>query len=78
MISLDVISQAAILMTCMSSIMLVNDPRPRVQRFACIFGLISEPFWYYTTITHHQWGLFAASIVYTFAWGRGFFNNWLK
>lgn len=78
MISLDALAQLAIALTCMSSIFLVNDPRPKVQRYACICGLISEPFWFYTTFVHHQWGIFAAAFVYTFSWGRGFYNQWLK
>lgn len=75
---LDAVCQAAILVLCMTGIILVNSSRTERQRYACVFGLLSEPFWFYTTIAHHQWGIFAATFVYTFAWSRGFYNQWVK
>lgn len=58
--------------------MLANDHRPNVRRFGPVFGLMSEPSWFYTTFIHHQWGLFAATFVYTFAWAKGFYNGWIR
>jgi len=75
---IDTICQIAIVLFCMSSIFIVNDPRPRVSRWGCLFGLMSEPFWFYTTYTHSQWGIFAASFVYAFSWARGVYHQWIR
>lgn len=75
--TLDVISQVFILLG-MSAMFLVNDHRASWRRFGPVLGLMAEPFWFYTTYTHHQWGIFASAFVYTFAWGRGFYNAWIR
>lgn len=71
------IAQTAIFVLSMSAIWLANDPRPAVRRFGCVFGLLAQPFWYYETFTHGQWGIFASSFVYTWSWWRGFRHQWL-
>jgi hypothetical protein len=38
--------------------------------FAC--GLASQPFWYATTIYHHQWILTIVNIAFTVSWVIGF------
>lgn len=76
--TLDNIAQGMILLTCMTSIALVNDPRRGVSKWGCVFGLISEPFWFYTCAYHEQWGLFAAAFIYTVSWARGFYFQWIK
>lgn len=75
---LDHIAQAAVLIFCLGSIYLTNDPNPRVKRWACVSGLISEPFWFYTTYYHEQWGIFISAFFYTAAWARGFYYTWVK
>ena len=35
-------------------------------------GLASQPFWYATTIFHHQWILTIVNIAFTFSWIMGF------
>lgn len=47
------------------------------KRYACIFGLISQPFFLYTTYVNNQMGMFILSIFYTYIWFIGFKNNWL-
>lgn len=46
------------------------------QRWGNVFGLLSQPFWLYATYTAEQWGMFGLSVVYTFMWIRGIYNNW--
>lgn len=55
----------------MASIWLANDPREPRQRWACIIGLIAQPFWMYETFIAGQWGIFALSFVYAAGWARG-------
>ena len=75
---IDKLCQVAILIFCLGSIYLANDPKPNVRRWACVSGLISEPFWFYTTAHHDQWGIFVSAFFYTAAWGRGFYHTWVK
>jgi hypothetical protein len=48
------------------------------KKYACIFGLISQPFWFYSAIETNQWGIFLLSIIYTVVWLIGFKNYWMK
>jgi len=48
------------------------------RKYACFFGIASQPFWFYTTYTNEQWGIFALTFFYTYAWVLGFINNWVR
>ena len=45
------------------------------SRWGYVCGLAGQPFWCYTAITHHQWGILALSIWYAYAWGIGVRNH---
>jgi hypothetical protein len=48
---------------------LISQSRsPVFNRYACIFGLLGQPFWMYTTYSSAQWGMFGITFVYTWAW----------
>ena len=49
-----------------------------LRRWACLFGMASQPFWFYASWQAEQWGIFAVSIIYMLAWMRGFWNHWLR
>lgn len=72
------IAQIGILIFGMGAVFLVNDPRPAVSRWGPVFGLCAQPFWFFETYTHEQWGIFACSFVYAYSWLRGFHNRWIK
>lgn len=57
---------------------LVNDPRVKWRRWGCVVGLIGQPFWIYSAIVAHQWGIFALSIFYTMMWWRGVYHQWVR
>lgn len=69
--------QLAILTLGVGAIWLSQDARPSVARWACICGLCSQPFWIYASWTAGQWGILGSSLLYTFAWARGFRRHWL-
>lgn len=48
------------------------------KRWGYIVGLCGQPFWFYTTITSEQWGMFALTLFYTYSWGMGIYNYWIK
>ncbi|MFM0270128.1 hypothetical protein PQQ59_06055 [Paraburkholderia aspalathi] len=56
---------------------LSQDPNAGRRRFACLFGLAGQPFWFIETWRAGEWGMFALSILWAFAWSRGFATYWL-
>jgi len=71
-------SQFFIAVFGLTAIFLTNDHRESHKKYASVCGLLSQPFWFYTTFTHEQWGIFAMSFVYAYFWWRGFNNYWIK
>lgn len=74
----DIISQVIIFVFGVSAIFMSQSINPNTQKWACIFGLTAQPFWYYVSFVGEQWGIFAMSFFYTFAWGRGLLTYWRK
>lgn len=72
------ISQLAIAIFGVTSVFLSQHSSPVFQRFACVFGLLGQPFWIYATYSTEQWGMFYLTLLYTWAWGRGFVRYWVK
>lgn len=72
------IEQVAIAATGATAVWASQDTREQVRKWACIFGLIGQPFWFYAAYTAGQWGIFAVCFLYAFAWGRGFYNHWVR
>lgn len=61
-----------------AAVYLAQDERTSRRRWACLFGLAGQPFWFFETIGAAQWGMVALSVVYTLAWLRGAHTYWWK
>ena len=48
------------------------------KRWGYIIGLIGQPAWIYTTITNEQYGITILAFFYTYSWGQGIYNYWIK
>jgi len=72
------IEQIGIALLGVTAIWLSQDKRESFRRWACIFGLMAQPFWFYTTYKAGQWGIFCLCFLYSYSWLRGVKNNWLK
>jgi hypothetical protein len=72
------IDQIAIGLCGVTAVFLSQDKRESVRRYACLFGLASQPFWFWTTWHAHQYGIFSLSFLYAFSWVRGFYAHWIK
>jgi hypothetical protein len=72
------IAQVWIVLFGASAIWLSMSPKPKVARWGCICGLLSQPAWFYETYTQGQWGIFAISFVYAASWLRGVNTHWLS
>lgn len=70
--------QVAIVFTGVAAIWLSQDSRETWRRYACLFGLAGQPFWFYSSLVSEQWGIFALSFAFTAAWAKGFREYWLS
>lgn len=61
-----------------TAIALSQSKQVKYQKWACVFGLIGQPFWFYTSYRTQQWGIFALCFLYSAAWTRGAYNHWIK
>ncbi|MFA9287555.1 hypothetical protein ACCQ08_22440 [Comamonas sp. SY3] len=48
------------------------------RRWACIFGMLGQPFWFYASWKAEQWGIFAVSVLYALAWMKGLWIHWIQ
>jgi len=69
--------QIAIVFTGAVAIWLTQQANESWKKYACLFGLAGQPFWFYASYQAEQWGVFAMCFVYTWSWLLGFKNNWL-
>jgi hypothetical protein len=60
------------------AIFLLSCKNEETRRWGYVFGLISQPFWFWAAIESGQWGIFFLSCFYTFSWIRGIWNFWVK
>jgi len=70
--------QIAIALTGVTAVFLSQSANKQLAKWACVFGLFGQPFWFYATFKAEQWGIFALCFLYTFSWARGAWNFWLK
>lgn len=70
--------QIGIAFTGAVAVFLSQDSRETWRRWACIFGMAGQPFWFYATFKAEQWGMFALCVLYAAAWARGINTHWLK
>lgn len=69
----NLISQIAITLFGCSAIWFVGR-KEQWRKWGYLLGLLSQPFWFYTVITHKQWGLFTLCCWYAYSWGQGVWN----
>ncbi len=70
--------QIAIALTGVIAIWLTQQGNERIKKYACLFGLVGQPFWFYSAYTAEQWGIFILCFFYTYSWLIGFKNNWIN
>jgi hypothetical protein len=72
------IAQTVIGICGVASVWLSQSPDVRRQKYACIYGMAAQPFWFYATWQAQQWGIFILCFFYAAAWMRGLWNHWLE
>lgn len=72
-----IIAQICIFIFGASAVWLVGRTE-KWRRWGYINGLCGGPFWLYVTAVNNQWGIFALSLFYSYSWGQGVYNFWIK
>ncbi len=73
-----IIPQLGITFTSATAVLLTQSTMPKRRKIACLFGLAGEPFWVWSTVEAHQWGILALVALYTFLWGKGFYQYYIR
>lgn len=71
------IGQFIILVSGAIAIWLTQQPNTGWQRYACLVGIVGQPFWLYSTWEAQQFGMFGLSVFYTYSWLLGIKVHWL-
>jgi hypothetical protein len=71
------IDQIGIALTGVTAIAL-SQSAPRLQPYACLFGLAGQPFWIWSAWHAGQWGILALTSLYTLAWAKGLWSHWIR
>ena len=70
--------QIIIALTGSIAIWLTQQDNKEWARYACIFGLVGQPFWFISSYNSEQWGIFALCFLYTYSWCIGLYRHWIK
>ncbi len=65
------IAQLGIALFGVLAVWLAQDSRIERRRWAPIFGLAGQPFWFWAAWSSQQWGVFALCFLYSACWARG-------
>ena len=60
------------------SLFCITRDKENVRKYAPIFGLLSQPFWIYSTYCASQFGMFILSFIYTLIWISTLIKMWFK
>lgn len=75
---MDLLIQLGIGFTGGVAIFLSQQSSPYLKKFACIFGLLGQPFWMWMAVDKGLWAVAALNLFYAYSWGVGLYNNWIK
>lgn len=70
------IVQSLIAILELLAIWLINEKSDERKKFAPIFGLLGQPFWFYSSYEAEQWGAFVLCFFFTGAWIKGIKTYW--
>ena len=74
---IDFVCQIVTPILSMTTVYLLTR-KDEIMKYGYLVGLISQPFWLFTTWYHHQPGLFIAAIFFTCRWSIGVKNYVIK
>lgn len=69
------IDQIIILILSPIAIRLLASNDRKLRLYGCIFGLVGQPFYHWSTYVNEQWGMFIVSLWFTYSYYKGLRNN---
>ena len=72
------IAQFFIAVTGVIAIWLTQSEDIDKRKYACLFGMAGQPFWFWSAYSANQWGIFLLSVFYALAWYKGIKLHWLN
>lgn len=76
--SFEIASQVCIAIFGVTAVALSQSEHQGRRKWASVFGLVGQPFWFYSSWVGEQWGIFALCFLYSISWGKGFWANWIR
>jgi hypothetical protein len=73
----DPLIQTSLAILGPTAIWLSQSRTMQFQRWACVVGLISQPFWFWSVWRSGQWGVGVVAVVCALAWLKGLWVHWL-
>lgn len=70
--------QIGIALTGAIAVFLTQSASANVRRYACIFGIVGQPFWFMAAYKAGQAGVLFVSVLYAAAWAKGFYTHWIS
>ena len=74
---MEALIQTGLMVFSCGAIWLLAQKKPWAN-WGYIVGIVGQPLWFYTTWVHAQWGIFIATCVFTYSYGQGIWNFWIK
>lgn len=71
------IAQLFIALFGVTAVLLSQAKTEAYRKYASVFGLVGQPFWFWAAYESNQWGIFVLCILYSLSWGKGFYQFWL-
>lgn len=71
------IEQVVIACTELTAMWLLQSKSVSKRKYSPIFGLLGQPFWFYSSYISHQWGTFLLCFLFTSIWFKIFYDYWL-
>ena len=71
------IEQVVIACTELTAMWLLQSKSVPKRKYSPIFGLLGQPFWFYSSYISNQWGTFLLCFLFTSIWFRIFYDYWL-
>ena len=74
---IGMIEQIALAVLSLTACALSQASSDSLRRYACLFGLASQPFWIHATWASQQYGMVVISALYCIVWGSAAVKYWL-
>lgn len=72
------LDQLAIAILSPLAVWLTQQPgNEKRQRWACVVGLVSQPFWFYSVWQSGDWGIGVGCVLYSAIWLQGAWKYWV-